>query len=405
VIKIPAKKEITQHWYFEKKGIISQHRNLKSQSDLDSYEQERRDLFTDKLALPPSAFTNSQLLEFGPSAGENAIVFAMWGASCTLVEPNLKAHPCIKKYFEQFKLAQKLVEVDGSTLESYSKRQIPDKKFDFIVAEGFIYLVKPDPMWIGFFSRIIKNNGFVILNYCETFGNFQELFLKAIHSRMCKLTGMGSVEAAGKWFGAKWNSIPHTTTMESWVADVLDNPTVRLARFYELKELCTNLCNSGFYLYSSWPPYKNSLEVYWAKKMPKPKEQLESQNEFIERSRLSHMFGRKHFLLKTGPEMEPSIKELLTLTDSLIDEFDRDKAEKCIEHLGSIERLIGSDAVISEPKDVKETLNAIKSIKHILNLLIAGNADDIAAFCSSDKAFIKSWGMPTHYAVFRKGSE
>ena len=55
--------------------------------------------------------------------------------------------------------------------------------------------------------------------------------------------------------------------------------------------------------------------------------------------------------------------------------------------------------------DVKETLNAIKSIKHILNLLIAGNADDIAAFCSSDKAFIKSWGMPTHYAVFRKGSE
>ena len=139
--------------------------------------------------------------------------------------------------------------------------------------------------------------------------------------------------------------------------------------------------------------------------MPKPKEQLESQNEFIERSRLSHMFGRKHFLLKTGPGMEPSIKELLTLTDSLIDEFDRDKAEKCIEHLGSIERLIGSDAVISEPKDVKETLNAIKSIKHILNLLIAGNADDIAAFCSSDKAFIKSWGMPTHYAVFRKGSE
>jgi len=395
--------ELTQYEYFEKRGIVAQYRDLQSETSLDAYELVRRDLFTDKLFLPPYAFKESQLLEIGPSAGENALIFARWGASCTLVEPNQLTHPYIKKYFEQFKLSEKLVELSGLTLEDYSKRPLPSEKFDFIVAEGLIYLVKPDSLWINFFDKIVKKNGFVILSYCETFGNFMELFLKATHYRLRSLTGMDSVEVAKKWFGAKWDSIPHTTKIESWVADPLESPTARLSHFYELKSFCRMMNDAGFYLYSSWPSYKDSSAVHWIKKKLTPEEQLRSQEKFIAQSRLSHMFGRKLLLKQPDPALEESMSNLLTLTDSLIDEFNNDKATQCIQYLTSLGKVIGSDAVFAEEQDITDTLNTIKSLKKILDLLIAGNADDIIAFCSTDQAFIKSWGMPTHYAIYRKG--
>ena len=38
------------------------------------------------MSVPPALFRGADVLEFGPDSGENAVVFARWGARLTLVE-------------------------------------------------------------------------------------------------------------------------------------------------------------------------------------------------------------------------------------------------------------------------------------------------------------------------------
>lgn len=114
------------------------------------------------------------------------------------------------------------------------------------------------------------------------------------------------------------------------------------------------------------------------------------------------MFGRKHFLLRIEPTLEKVLPRLLALIDGLIDDFDKSKAKLCIEYLSILKKVINSDAVLSDAQGTADTLQTIESMQHILNLLIEDAINDVILFCNNNQAFIKSWGMPSHFAVFRK---
>ena len=392
----------TMHHYYREQAVLPTHGRFQSRNDLDAHQRHRRELFTQKLFLPPRLFRDARLIEFGPDAGENSLVFAEWGASCTLVEPNPKAHPVVKDYFQKFGLAHRLAEIECCDVKTYAERTQQSERYDLIDAEGFIYTVKPDSLWIDLFSRIANDDAFVVLFYCDPFGNFFELFKKVIHARVRQLTGMSAMEAAQKLFLTKWNSIPHKRSMESWVMDVMENPFVRLRHFLEPQALCNQMHNAGFYLYSSWPAYKDGLTIDWFKKMPPPADHLRAQNQFIACSRLGHLFGRKHFMPQPDPALEMRLSDLLALTDGLIDRFDAGPAAQCVDHLAVIAEALSSESVLAEKHDTATSLNAVKSTQHILRLLMASALDDLIGFCNTDPGFIGTWGLPSHFAVFRK---
>jgi hypothetical protein len=392
----------TMYQYYGEQAVLPTHGHFKSGSQLELHARHRHDLFTQKLLLPPRLFRDARLIEFGPDAGENSLVFAQWGASCTLIEPNSKAHSVIKAYFQEFGLNDKLAGLQCRDVKAFAEQELPSEKFDFVDAEGFIYTVKPASMWIDLFSRITNNNGFVILFYCDPFGNFFELFKKVIHARVRKLTGASALETAQKLFLTKWNSIPHKRTLESWAMDVLENPFVRLTYLLEPQTLCRQMFDAGMYLYSAWPPYHDGLSVYWFKKTLSAEEQLAAQESFIARSRLSHLFGRKHFLLRPNPEAEQMLRRLLAATDALIDQFDPAQTAICLDCLSQIEALLGSDVVVADEKDTAEALLASRSTRHILELLADENIESLVTFCNEDPGFIRTWGMPSHFAVFQK---
>ena len=390
--------------YYREQAVLPTHGRFQSASDLDTHERHRRELFTQKLVLPPRIFRDARLIEFGPDAGENSLVFARWGASCTLVEPNPKAHPVIESYFQAFDLTRELAALEQCDVKAYATRPEPLAKFDFIDAEGFIYTVKPDSLWIDLFSRIANDGAFVILFYCDPFGNFFELFTKVIHARVRQVMGTSALETAQKLFLTKWNSIPHKRSLESWVMDVMENPFVRLSYFLEPQALCTQMLDAGFHLYSSWPAYKNGLKIDWFKKTPSAADQLCSQNKFIASSRLGHLFGRQHFMPSPDPTLEKRLADLLALTDSLIDRFDAGQATQCVNHLEVIARILGSDSVWAEPRDTATALRAVESTQRILQFLSADAIDALIAFCNTDPGFIETWGMPSHFAVFQKAA-
>ncbi len=388
--------------YYIEQEVLPTYGGFRSRKELEAYEKQRREIFTDKLFLPKSLFKDARLIEFGPDAGENSLVFGLWGARCTLVEPNIKAHQVIRQYFRQFGLSDKLVRLDHSDMEAFSRRAASEENFDVIDAEGFMNTVRPRSLWIELFGRLLNSDGFVILFDTEAFGSFMELMLKVIHARVREVTGMKSLEVARKLFTTKWNSIPHKRSMESWVMDVLENPFVRLRYFFEPQSLCKEMYEGGFYLYSSWPPYKDGLHVRWFKKALTAEEQLAMQSEFIARSRLSHIFGRKHFLLNADTSVEKTLSGLLNLCDRMIDRFDTEGAMQCIDHLSAVAKLVSSDAVVADAQDKVHTLQLIQSLQSILHLLVRGEVSDLIVLCNSDEAFIRTWGLVSHFAIFRK---
>src|SRR6266511_167439 len=167
--------------YYKKQDVLPTFGGFQTAADLENHERQRRRLFTDLLSLPPRIFQGARLLEFGPDAGENSLVFAQWGAECTLAEPNPKAHSIIRDYFHRFQLSQRLVALEGWDVLSYPEPSAPTGKFDLIDAEGFIYTVQPSSLWMTKLARLLRDDGMAVLFYCEAYGCFFELSLKVVH--------------------------------------------------------------------------------------------------------------------------------------------------------------------------------------------------------------------------------
>jgi hypothetical protein len=391
------------HLYYRQKGILPTHARFASNEDLDKYQAFRENLFCNKLHIPLQMFKGVKLIEFGPDSGENALIFAKWGASLTLVEPNPNAWPKISGYFEKFDLKDKLNSLVKTDLEGFQTTE----KFQFIDAEAGIFTIKPGSVWIELFDKILEENGLFVISYMEIYGSLLELFLKLIYVRARGVLGGGSNNIAWRLFQAKWDSIAHTRSFDQWVTDVLDNPFIRLNYFLSAGALCLQLLKSGFYLYSSWPNYIDTMDVYWHKKEFSPEDKLANNLAFISRSNLSFTFGKKLFFASESLQDVEAINSLLweivSLVDKSIDVFDRSSIEKCNDLLGRVKYFIlNKPIIVNSCRDKQEALQLTESVSRILKLLIAGDIDSLISFCNSDYVFIKSWGLPTHFAVFKK---
>lgn len=387
--------------YYGEQEILPTYAKLQSENDLIAYAGRRKNIFLHKLGLPVSVFKGAKLLEFGPDSGENSLVFAQWGALCTLCEPHLKAHPFIKEYFDRFKFSSSLIELKSNSIAG-NNDDLASGAYDIIIAEGFIYTVKPDSIWMNLFSRLIAKDGLVVVNYMDTNGSFFEILLKIIHSAVKRGTGKDPLAAATLVFDAKWKSIPHTRSFESWIMDVLENPFMRLKYFIEPHALCQQMHDLGFTLYSALPCYKNGLAVEWVKKPWSAAEALSSQLKFITQSRLSHFFGHECFLIHPDEVLEQTMTALLTDTDNLLDNYDVAKVAKCSEYLAVIGERIGSNEVVIPNGQQQKLRASIESMQKVFELIKKDSTDELIKFCSTDSSFISDWGNITHYAVFSK---
>jgi hypothetical protein len=392
----------TLYGYYLQQDVLPTVGHFEGRDALLAHEADRRRLFTDKLHLPPALFRGARLLEFGPDAGENSLVFALWGADCTLAEPNRKAHETIRNYFGKFAQTERLRELRSEDVVQFPVPTSEAERYDVVDAEGFIYTIQPTRLWLEKCAQLTRTGGFFVVFHCEAYGGFMELMLKVIHSRYRAVTGLAPQPAAEQLYQTKWDSIPHKRRMESWTMDVLVNPFVRLKYFLEPRALCDAAEEAGWSLYSAWPHYADKLEVHWFKRTL-PREQAARQRaDFLTRSRLSHLFGRKHFLARVEPDLEANLWALLTATDGLIDGYEPVKAERCVRELTRLEALLQSDAVLSAPADREASLQTVRSYLRLFPLLTEGRPEAIADFCHCDEGFIRTWGMPSHFTVFQK---
>lgn len=390
--------------YYRRQDVLPTFGAFESEADLDRHERERRRLFLDRLALPPRSFAGARLLELGPDAGENALVFARWGAECTLAEPNEAAHRVIRDYFARFGLAARLRALEAWDVESVPLPAAGDR-YDVVDAEGFVHTVQPVSRWSVRLAELLRPDGFAVLFYYEAYGAFLELVWRVVHARYRALTGAAADEAARAVFAAKWASIPHKRSLESWTMDVLESPFVRLASSLDACALLREMYGAGFRLYSSWPQYRDALDVRWFKSEVAPADELAGHEEFVRRSRLSHVFGRTLFLARREPDVDTRLRGLVAGLDALVDGVDDAAADLLARDLAAVGELVASDAVVATQDARAGALRVVAMLRELLDLLRRESADDLAAFCSTDAAFISSWGSPSHFAVFRRARD
>ncbi|MBB4263352.1 MULTISPECIES: class I SAM-dependent methyltransferase [unclassified Bradyrhizobium] len=388
--------------YYERQDVLPTFGNFKSSTELEAYASQRRELFSDKLVLPPRLFRDADVLEFGPDSGENALVFAGWGANMTLAEPNRHAHPKIQAYFAHFGLTQRLRELALADVEGFSS----DRRFDMIDAEGFIYTVQPSEKWLGIFHRLLNPDGYAVVSYYERYGGFFELALKAIHAAGKALTGRAPLETAKLLFEAKWDSIPHTRSFESWLMDVLENPFVRHRYFLDAATLCAAAHQQGFDVHSAWPAYRDSLDIYWHKKVLSGDEKLHRATRHLDRSRLSFLGGRKLYLVGKADAVQAisaSIEALVLDVDRMIDDPFGASLPRVIAGLASLRETIRTtDVLADDAADIEAIIATLDSFHRIFGAIGRRDVSAVTALTQADPAFINTWGQPAHFLVIRK---
>ena len=388
--------------YYERQDVLPTFGNFKSSTELEAYANQRRELFSDKLVLPPRLFRDAEVLEFGPDSGENALVFAGWGANMTLAEPNRHAHPKIEAYFAHFGVTERLRALALADVEGFRS----DRGFDIIDAEGFIYTVQPSEKWLGIFHRLLNPDGYAVVSYYERYGGFFELALKAIHAAGKALTGRAALETAKMLFEAKWDSIPHTRSFESWLMDVLENPFVRHRYFLDAAALCAAAHGQGFDIHSAWPSYHDSLDIYWHKKVLSGGEKLHCARRHLDRSRLSFLGGRKLYLVGKADAVQAisaSIEALVLDVDAMIDDPFGASLPRVVAGLASLRQTIQTtDILADDAADIEAITSTLDSFHRIFGAIGRRDATAVATLTQSDPAFINTWGQPAHFLVIRK---
>lgn len=392
--------------YYERQDVLPTFGNFRSPAELEAYAAQRRELFSDKLMLPPRLFRDAEVLEFGPDSGENAMVFAGWGARMTLAEPNRQAHAKIHAYFARFGLSDRLRELALSDVEGFRS----NRRFDAVDAEGFIYTIQPSETWLRIFRQLLNADGYAVVSYYERYGGFFELALKAIHAAGKALTGRPPLEAAKLLFEAKWDSIPHTRAFESWLMDVLENPFVRHRYFIDATELCQAADRVGFDIHAAWPSYRDTLDVYWHKKVFPIDEKLRRTLRQLHRNRLSFLGGRKLYLVGRADVVDSissSLESLILDIDRLIDDpFGGDGLTRVISGLASLQKTVEATDILADDKADIEAFGAtLDSFSRIFSAIGGHDAAGLTALTRSDAAFINCWGLPAHFLVLRKRPE
>ena len=96
---------------------------------------QRESLFKDHLNLPLEIFKNKSLLEFGAASGEKSLIYSLWKAKITCVEPNKKFTSKLKENFKKYNRSYKII---NKRIENYKASKV----YDFVIMENFLSSIK-----------------------------------------------------------------------------------------------------------------------------------------------------------------------------------------------------------------------------------------------------------------------
>jgi hypothetical protein len=317
-----------------------------------------------------------------------------------LVEPISAVHSAIRDYFDRFAKTGALREIATGDVLGYE----PQRRYDIVVAEGFIHTVKPESAWLAAFARALAPGGFILESHYEIASALLEISLKVPVATLLRHGAKGALAASERCYRTKWDRIPHTRSFASWVMDLIQNPFQRPATMCDAATLLEAADAAGFDLYSSWPMYADGLENVWSKRRASRVEALECQLEHVRHSVLSFVLGTKAYLVDEGEAdtIRTIVDVAVADTDALIDADDPVRSARLAETLRELAARARRIVVLRDRGDAFERgLALLESWARVHDALGRSNDDEAVSILNSDEVILDGWGNPNHLAVWR----
>jgi len=385
--------------YYRERDFNPTYANLEDTERFKAYFRERSGVFQEKLYLPIRLFKNAEVLEFGPAGGENALILAMWGAKLHLVEPVESFHPTIRNYFSQYKQSHRLKLLSPLTFSDFAS----DKRFDVVLAEGFIHTTGPAREWTSRLVEFSSDHGLIIFNISELAGYLIEIF----QTRLCRVASgrhnLDELETARIILGPKWQQISHSRSFRSWVDDLVNNPFVDYPYLNHCGDVIQLMHQQGFDLYSSWPSLRPPSDVRWIRCEMSREEKLEELQAVALQLVPSMILGEPVPIRQ--PENTTLLQELVSvlreelksISDMTKDASDDDRARVLEAH----ENTVGVLRNVVEDYPSSRLSRLMQEMHQSVESCFEP-PDRIAEFFGSGTVLGSTWGSPNQYLVFQR---
>jgi 2-polyprenyl-3-methyl-5-hydroxy-6-metoxy-1,4-benzoquinol methylase len=232
---------------------------INKKEQLKKLNLQRESLFKDHLNLPLEIFKNKSLLEFGAASGEKSLIYSLWKAKITCVEPNKKFTSQLK---ENFRKHNKSCKIFIKRIENYNTSKV----YDFVIMENFLSSIKLRKKYLDKSCKFIKNGGYLIFNYHNPVGFFSEYikyFILRYYLDKKKIFCIRkSILVAKKFLFKSFKKINHTRSFDKYVLDQFLLNNFLHKTLWNTNDIFKIMKKNNLRFYSSYPTYKKPNSVW-----------------------------------------------------------------------------------------------------------------------------------------------
>jgi SAM-dependent methyltransferase len=242
--------------------FYSAHGIIPTRQDISNLRQhfERRHALYRHLGLPPGAFRNASVLEFGPGSGHNAAVTGRLGPRrYLLVDGNLPSLASTEKLLQRYCPGLSFELLQFSIVDFKS-----DEKFDVVLCEAVIPTQKNPPAFFRHVARFVNPRGVLVFTCMDSLSLLPEMLRRWLAWDLVRDVADFEAKVARlvDFFRPDLASLPGMSRRpEDWVIDQILHPWV--GPLFSIPEALVALGNRGAILGSSprfltdWRWYKN----------------------------------------------------------------------------------------------------------------------------------------------------
>lgn len=370
---------------------------------ISQIRKNRINLLSQTLKLPLSVLGKLEILEFGPSSGDNAIILAREGTKFYFCEPLDYLVEQLKKNFASHGLTDQIIGIDVKGVEDFSH----NKKYPIVIAEGFVHFLDDTNGSCEKMLNYVEDEGLLLISIVSAPGTFIEYFKRFFIKLVSfKAQEEDELQIAKGIFKDEFDKINHSRSFDQWAFDTISNPLYKPSNFTDLIDLLESL-PKNILLHSSWPNVDSPDTFRWHKN-------IESNESFRKHSiegytkRFHHYITGEVFSNGRAPLMDVKegtrLRELYLEFINGIEEFIENKNNDISLLVLKINEITNFLGTVPEAKSLSLLMS---DVKKLLEETFSANESNIRFYSelwSGCQELHSRWGTPGHYYVFRKSN-
>lgn len=159
--------------YYGEHSISPVHQDI---TDIELHYNRRKKLYR-QCGIPIMTFRNAELLEIGAGGGYNTLAFFHWNVKhVDVVEANPQGIADMQELFIKSGVSDQHYTISHNKIENYKT----NKKYDIVIAEGFLPYVFNQKEIIAQLKELIVPNGIVVITCTDNVGMFIEAIKRLV---------------------------------------------------------------------------------------------------------------------------------------------------------------------------------------------------------------------------------